>query len=335
MSKHNPQDLLLLFEHPQEPVFVPKGDKAGDNGFVFAVPDTYLSDQYRPLGALLTTRFGEDAEQIPVKKISIPPLGEILDIKRDENFSLFLEKHRHIAGKLIEIFMGMRNTQDLLSMACYCRDRVNPYLFNYAFSVALLNRKDTKNLSVPSFARLFPDKYVDSKVFTRAREEAKIVPEGSRTPLVIPKDFTASEREEEQRLSYFREDLGANLHHWHWHLVYPLNGERAIVAKNRRGELFYYMHQQIIARYNFERLCNKLKRVERLEDFNQPIKEAYFPKLDSVVASRAYPARVANQKMQNIDRAVDRVRLDVDELKRWSNRILDAIQKGTVMNVGG
>jgi hypothetical protein len=47
-------------------------------------------------------------------------------------------------------------------------------------------------------------------------------------------------------LWYFREDLGINLHHWHWHLVYPsVASDISIVRKDRRGELFYYMHQQV------------------------------------------------------------------------------------------
>lgn len=65
----------------------------------------------------------------------------------------------------------------------------------------------------------------------------------------IPQTHTASDAEPEQRLAYFREDIGVNLHHWHWHLVYPFEGSAALVNKDRRGELFYYMHQQIIARY--------------------------------------------------------------------------------------
>jgi hypothetical protein len=32
----------------------------------------------------------------------------------------------------------------------------------------------------------------------------------------------------------------------HWHLVYPFEAsDRRIVDKDRRGELFYYMHQQV------------------------------------------------------------------------------------------
>lgn len=52
----------------------------------------------------------------------------------------------------------------------------------------------------------------------------------------------------EHRVAYWREDIGINLHHWHWHLVYPFEGDIRIVNKDRRGELFYYMHQQIMAR---------------------------------------------------------------------------------------
>lgn len=72
---------------------------------------------------------------------------------------------------------------DLQSVAVYARDRVNPYLFNYALSVAILHRTDTKDLDIPPFIQSFPDKYLDSKVFNRAREEATVVSDGSRVKL--------------------------------------------------------------------------------------------------------------------------------------------------------
>ncbi|KAF2892247.1 hypothetical protein ILUMI_13924, partial [Ignelater luminosus] len=294
------------------------------------------SDRYKPIGVQLASRFSEDTdEKIPVKKITLPDLCEVLELDRYENFSLFIPKHRKLSGRLIGIFMGMRNVEELQSMALYARDRVNPYLFNYALSVALLHRKDTQNLDVPSLIESFPHKYVDSKIFTRAREEATVVPTGSRMPIEIPIDFTASNLEEEHRLAYFREDLGINLHHWHWHLVYPFNAPLEIVRKDRRGELFYYMHQQIVARYNAERFCNQLARVKRFIDWRSPIPEAYFPKLDSLVASRAYPARVANQKIQDLRREQDQVRIDIDQLERWRDRIFTAIHSGVVRDQRG
>lgn len=67
-------------------------------------------------------------------------------------------------------------------------------------------------------------------------------------PIEIPINFSASNAEVEQCLFYFREDIGVNLHHWNWHLIYPANGPKAVTDKNRRGELFYYMHEQVMAR---------------------------------------------------------------------------------------
>ncbi|CAH1101426.1 unnamed protein product [Psylliodes chrysocephalus] len=326
------QNIVKLFDRPKELVIQPKGH---DNT-VFDVPPSYIPDEYKNVGNQIVSRFGEEADgKVPVSTISIPPLGEILELRRDENFSLFIPKHRKIAGRLINIYLGMRNVDDLLSVAVYTRDRVNPYLFNYCLSVALLHRPDTQDVDLPSFISAFPDKYVDSKVFAKAREEANIVPVGSRTPIEIAKDYTASDLEPEHRLAYFREDLGINLHHWHWHLVYPFDAAREIVDKNRRGELFYYMHQQIMARYNFERLCHGLKRVERFIDWRKPIAEAYFPKLDSLVASRSWPARVANQTLSNLKREVDQITTDIDELERWRDRIFNAISAGVARNEQG
>lgn len=76
-----------------------------------------------------------------------------------------------------------------------------------------------------------------------------------------------------------------------------------------------------------------MKRTERLMDFDQPIKEAYFPKMDSLVASRSWPSRVANQRLSNLKREVDQIVVDLDDMKRWRDRIFDAINSGFVRGV--
>lgn len=70
-------------------------------------------------------------------------------------------------------------------MSVYCRDRVNPQMFIYALSVAILHRPDTKDVPIPPLSEIFPDKYIDSAVFARAREEANVVPAGSRVGFVL------------------------------------------------------------------------------------------------------------------------------------------------------
>ncbi|XP_058457196.1 phenoloxidase 2-like [Malaya genurostris] len=325
------KNLLLLYDRPREPIFMSKG-KA-----IFDVPDNYLTDRYRPIGPEIQNRFGDQAEErIPVRSIALPDLRIPMSLGRQEQFSLFIPRHRKIAARLIDIFMGMRNIEDLQSCAVFARDRINPYLFNYALSVALLHRRDTKDLDLPSIVEVFPDKYIDSKVFEQVREEATVVPEGMRMPIVIPKDFTASDLDDEHRLWYFREDIGVNLHHWHWHLVYPFDASnRAIVDKDRRGELFYYMHSQLVARYNFERFCNRLQRVKRLNNLREPIAEGYFPKLDSLVASRTWPGRVDNAVIKDLNREVDQIKQDVADVERWIDRIYEAIHQGYVVDESG
>ncbi|KAG8238332.1 hypothetical protein J437_LFUL019370 [Ladona fulva] len=170
-------------------------------------------------------------------------------------------------------------------------------MFVYALSMAILHRPDTRDLQIPPLTEILPNKFVDATVFERAREDANVLNEGNRIPIEIPRDYTANDLDPEHRVAYFREDTGINLHHWHWHLIFPFDAPRALVDKDRRGEIFYYMHQQIQARYNFERLCNRLGRVKRLTDLRAPLEEGYFPKLDSSVASRNYPSRPAGMRL--------------------------------------
>ncbi|KAJ9581270.1 hypothetical protein L9F63_023542 [Diploptera punctata] len=322
------KDLVLMFDRPQEPIFMPKGD---DGNIAFDIPTELLGNRINTdMGIVDRLGASQADEHISVGSIAIPDLSIPQLLSRDQNFSLFIPLHRRAAARLIEIFMGMRNIEDLISMCAACRERVNPYLFNYALSVAILHRPDTRNLQIPPLFESFPDKFVDGAIFGKARQETEIFQSGSRQPLEIPMDYTASDLDIEHRLAYFREDLGINLHHWHWHLVYPFSGPRNLVDKNRRGELFYYMHQQIMARYNFERLCNKLGRVIRFLNWRDPIPEGYFPKLDSLVASRVWPPRHANALLR-CNREVDQLRVDIQDCERWRDRMFEAIHLGSIV----
>lgn len=99
------ENLLLLFERPQEPVFVEKGP----NNAVFDIPSKFLPDRFRDIGSEVQSQFSERAEErIPVRDdIAIPDLKIPLSLGRHEQFSLFIPRHRRLASKLIDIFMSM------------------------------------------------------------------------------------------------------------------------------------------------------------------------------------------------------------------------------------
>ncbi|XP_065201970.1 phenoloxidase 1-like [Planococcus citri] len=318
-----------LFERPTEPLFNRKG---GDGSVQFVIPDSYYPDKYKGVPIQVDTR--GPATTYNIKALStLPNLSQISALPYNTSFSVFNDFHRSCATKLIDLLLDAK-AEDFISLASYCRDRVNPYLYQYALSIALLHRTDTKNFPIPSHLSSFPELFMDRSIFAQAREEENIVPQGSRRPIEIPRDYTSSDLELEHLLAYFREDVGVNLHHWHWHLVYPLDGRREIVNKDRRGELFYYMHSQILSRYNMERLCNHLARVKRFLDFREPIEEGYFPKLDNFVASRLWPSRNQNTRLSNVNREHDRLRVDIQELERWRDRLYEAIHNGRYLVQG-
>lgn len=325
------QDIKYLFERPFEPLFTKR-----DKGKVaFDVPVEYLTNRYKEIGPELTSRLGEDVERtVPLRPITLPNLDFAAAVRQRGPFSLFNKKHQEIAGRLVQIFLAAPDAASFLSTAAYVKDRVNPYLFQYALSVATQHREDTRNVNMPSVVQQFPDQFIDASVFPRAREEGTLVPEQNRRPVEIPMNFTASEREEEQRLAYFREDIGVNMHHWHWHLVYPGEGPAEVVNKDRRGELFYFMHSQIIARYNNERFCNQLARVKPLSNLREPVPEGYFPKIIRSVNNRAYPSRVDNSVLKDLNRVEDDTYLEIADLERWRDRIHQAIDQGYVLEQG-
>ncbi|XP_023313615.1 phenoloxidase subunit 1-like [Trichogramma pretiosum] len=332
MSSSTGKDILLLFDRPQEPLFIPKGEERVG----FDIPTNYLSDKYQPVAGRILNRFGADSQRtVGLKNISIPDLSLPMQLGRNDGFSHLIPSHRRMAGRLVELFLGMRTVEDLMSLAAYCRDRLNLQLFYYALSVAIVHRRDMSDVSLPHHSEIFPDKYMDSSVFHRAREEANVVPAGSRTPIEIPLDYTATDVDPEHRVAYWREDVGVNLNHWHWHLVYPFDGPIVVVNKDRRGELFYYMHHQMQARYNTERLCNGLRRVVPLSDLKATIPEAYFPKLDSMVAGRSWPARPKDFVLSDLDRKVDQLKFSIDDIVRFKDRIVEAIRTRRVLLPNG
>lgn len=328
MATVTKEDLIPLLLRPWEPISTTKKTKKGRIAYI--LPANFVDERYHHLGHH-GHPISSEVRQVPVNDLSADQKHTIDKVAkklgRSDQVSFFNLKHQKITVELINIFLEQKTLPDLLSAAAYARDRVNPYLFNYALSSTILHREDTACLELPAFVSIFPERFIQSDALELARHEGNYVRSHDRKSIVIPWDYSATDKEPEHRLAYFREDIGVNSHHWHWHLVYPYHGPFS--NKDRRGELFYYMHRQMVARYNVERFCNKLPRVERLMDFRGRMREAYYPKINAA----KYPGRPAFQKLHNLDR--DDTQLDVADMEIWRNRILNAITSGKVMMPNG
>ncbi|XP_031639065.1 phenoloxidase 2-like [Contarinia nasturtii] len=296
------------------------------------MPLDFYTDRYKTIGVNVRTRFDDNVERyVNLRSVQHPNLDFTKPVKRRGPFSLFNQNHQKIAGQLIQILMDA-SERDFVSLSAYIKDRVNPYLFLYALAIAVQHRRETQHIALPSIVQQFPDQFVDSSVFPEAREEGTIVPSASRIPIQIELNFTGSERDQEQRLAYFREDIGVNMHHWHWHLIYPAEGPMNIVAKDRRGELFYHMHNQLLARYNTERSCNNLEHVKSLGNLRERVLEGYFSKIVRSLSNRAYPARPDGAILKDINR--DDQIVEIVQLEQLRDRIYQAIDQGYVIEYG-
>lgn len=180
----NTKDLLLLFERPNEPIFLQRGKGLA----VFDVPESFLVDHYSKFSAEIKKSYTDTAgSRISVKDFdNKPDISVSMQLGRREKFSIFLPKHQMAAQKLIDVFMAANSIDDLMSSASFARDRVNSQLFNYALSVAMIHRKETRDMKLPHFPSLFPDEFMDPMVLNQVREESTVLAEGSRRPVTIP-----------------------------------------------------------------------------------------------------------------------------------------------------
>ena len=86
----------------------------------------------------------------------------------------------------------------------------------------------------------------------------------------------------EALLAYWREDFDFNDHHMHWHMVYPGGGyydattNQMLNPIDRRGELFLYMHSQLVSRYDQERLCWGLP-LTKAWVYDEVLEQGYVP----------------------------------------------------------
>ncbi|XP_065204196.1 phenoloxidase 2-like [Planococcus citri] len=252
-------------------------------------------------------------------------------IPKQARLELFNDFHQKCASYLIDFFYSIP-LSELKKAIKYAQSKANPSLVNYAVTVALLHRNDAvgENFQVPSHLSSEPGMYFDMGKVTEDINDPKLndVKEGEvpKRFVNINANFTGTNLDPEHKVAYFREDIGINLHHRHWHEVYPFKGHEDIIKKDRRGELFYYMHEQIVARYNFERFSNGLPRAAPYADFREPVIEAYFPKLDQMSTSNVFSSRPANCSLNDLHR--ETLYVQVSSLERWRDRIYDTIDRG-------
>uniref|UniRef100_A0A2L2Y4H8 Hemocyanin C chain n=2 Tax=Parasteatoda tepidariorum TaxID=114398 RepID=A0A2L2Y4H8_PARTP len=269
-----------------------------------------------------STKFGLKVER-DAKLQGLGVLG------RGRLFSSFQQDHLIEANRLAEVLLGAETFDEFVDLCHQARDFVNEGLFVYAVSVAVLHRNDCRGISLPPVQEVFPDKFFPVETIYKAIKVANAHPDKD-DEIIVDVEATGNILDPEYNLAYYREDVGINAHHWHWHLVYPSTWNAAVTgkAKDRKGEIFYYMHQQMCARYDCERLSNGMPRMIPFHNFHEGL-EGYSAHLSSIINGLPYASRPSGMSLQ------DYQGVGVQNLERWRERILDAINLGYVTDADG
>lgn len=126
-------------------------------------------------------------------------------------------------------------------------------------------------------------------------------------------------------LQYWNSDPGLNEFHTHWHIDNPFWWDEKVygVPRYRRGELFMYMHHQLVNRYNAELLSNGIPEFTPLElDPGYQFPEGYIPDIVNI-NYETFPVRKKGDRFRDWDDGEH-----LAQLKTWHDRLYQGIEQG-------
>lgn len=88
-----------------------------------------------------------------------------------------------------------------------------------------------------------------------------------------------------------------------------------------------------MARYNAERLSNRMERAKPFTSLRETISEAYFPKMSSLITSRAWPSRPANVQLTDLNRGLDEIKITITDMETFIDRFKLACDEGFAKDV--
>ena len=203
------------------------------------------------------------------------------EVNHIANFTVFVEEHLKEAHKTAEKLAELE-TQQIVDILSDVKNRypISAYP-DYLSRITLFKHAATRNVILPPASQVRPDAF-----FSEAQQET---PDQlySVSDVVTTTVGSPASLDPEYKLAWWREDPALNEHHYNWHVYYPTDK----TVWDRQGELFAYMHEQMLARYNFERLAVGLAPVVPYgpgNGWDLPLVEGYNPDL------KEYSYRPAN-----------------------------------------
>lgn len=194
------------------------------------------------------------------------------------------QHHLEEAVALSKLLYYAKNWDTFFNTIVWARQNINEGMFVYAFTIALIHRPDTREFMIPPIYEIYPHYFFSTEVIHNAQ-----VYKQTFDPIIHDKNYHTIvsnysgwylNLHPEQSLSYYMEDVGLNAFYYYYNIYYPswMRSEEFGWTDSRRGEIFYYIIQQVLAHYYSERLSNGFGEIPRL-DWATPIETPFEPSL--------------------------------------------------------
>lgn len=305
----NQKDLLLILKYVHQPYWNAELHKLADNYKISKDYDNY--------------------HNVDKVKYFVDLLHRDGLLPRSAAFSLYNSEHLQETKALFDVMYNAKDYKTLASVAAWARFNVNEKMFMYVIGAIVSHRKDVSTLIMPPPYEVCPYQFINGEVIKTAQRMkmqgfpgVKLV-DGLKE-VIIPMNYTGwyMHLNKDQKVSYYTEDVGLNALYYNFHLDYPhwMEGKPYGLDKDRRGELYLVIHQQINARYYLERLSNDLGHIPHFS-WREPIKSGYNPAL-MMVNGKQFRSR------PNFYSLYENERKFVQEAEDRERRIRDIIDQG-------
>ncbi|KZC07221.1 PREDICTED: arylphorin subunit alpha [Dufourea novaeangliae] len=256
---------------------------------------------------------------------------------RKQLFSVYYPKLLNEMDALFKLFYYANDFDTFYKTALWARIYINEGQFACALYNAVIRRPDTMYIQLPPLYELYPYSFFNMEVLQKAHH-AKIFGKldtdkssGYET-YVIPANYSGwymnREYDLENKLNYFVEDVGLSSYYFLFRQQYPFWLEsKEFSFPEYRGQEYLYGHQQLLNRYNLERLSNDLPVIADF-DWSRPFYAGYYPTM-SFHNGLPMPQRQhwSNFPVFKFD--------EINDIRNIESRITAAIDSGYIINNEG
>lgn len=250
-------------------------------------------------------------------------MGMVLPRRR--SYTVFDKHFVEQTQLLFNVFYYSKDLNTMFENIIWARENVNEMMFINALTLTVFHHPELKNIILPPLYEIVPNHFFTYDVLQKGIDYKLNGLDKINNTLVLYTDYTSRfylDKFQESRMAYFREDIGLNSFYYYFYMRYPLflRGGQDVFSLDKEpvGELWFWLHHQLLARYYLERISNDMGKIPTFL-WVKGIKNGYWPMLrykngvEFSYRSNYYnPKDMDNDLLQNVIEWETRIKQMID-----------------------